>query len=150
MDKKRIIIIGVVIAVLIFASVLILKNKGSQTKSEADTSITEELIPTVDASVQVSLTPKSGKKEVTLAIKGIPKGTQSIEYSLSYDTKKQSMQGVIGTVSLEGEKEYSKDITLGTCSSGRCVYHEVVGKIKLSLRFMGDYGERIFEKDYGL
>jgi len=57
---------------------------------------------------------------------------------------------VIGTIALNSESEYLKKITLGTCSSGKCVYHEVVGKIKVSLKFTGSYGEKIFEKEYEL
>ncbi len=149
MDKKKIIAAAVVVVALGIVFFVVLKGRKTQTKSSAEVLPTQELIPTVDSSVKVELLAKISGKEVILKIGDIPKGTQSIEYSLSYDTKKQSMQGVIGTVTLkEGESEYEKDITLGTCSSGRCVYHEVVGTIKLSLKFIGDYGERIFEKEY--
>ncbi len=151
MDRKKIIIAAVAIVAVVTISFVVLKTRKTQTKSASEALPTQELIPTVDSSVKVELSAKISGKEVILKISDIPKGTQSIEYSLSYDTKKQSMQGVIGTVTVEeGENEYEKDITLGTCSSGRCVYHEVVGTIKLSLKFIGDYGERIFEKEYEL
>ena len=112
--------------------------------------MTEEVIPTVDSSVEVTLESALGNKEVTLSINNIPKNTKTIDYELSYQTEKQGLQGVIGTIKLDNEKSYQKKLTLGTCSSGTCVYHTVIGKIKLNLRFTGDYGERVFEKEVSL
>ena len=79
----------------------------------------------------------------------VPPGTQTVEYELSYQEKEKGLQGVLGTVTLdENQTEFDKQITLGTCSSGRCVYHEVVGKVKATLKFSGSYGDKIFEKEY--
>ena len=84
-----------------------------------------------------------------LKVGNIPKNTQSIDYELSYQTAQQGLQGVIGTVTSEKDN-FEKKLTLGTCSSGTCVYHQVVGKIKLTLKFTGEYGEKIFEKEYAI
>lgn len=131
--------------------VFVLNQRNTASKKVEVPLPTAELIPTIDSSVIVDLLPKVAGKEVVLKIENIPIFTQSIEYSLSYETKKQSMQGVIGTVNItKSETSYEKSILLGTCSSGRCVYHEVVGPIKLSLKFSGSYGEKIFEKDFNL
>ncbi len=108
----------------------------------------ESVIPTIDSSVFVSLEKLKAKGEVVLKIKNIPKGTSSVEYEISYQTKGQGFQGVIGTIKVDNQTEYEKEITLGTCSSGHCVYHQVIGSLKLTLRFSGDYGERLFEKSF--
>lgn len=152
LKDKKILIIGLVsLLVIIFLILKFFVFKNKPVKKEITISPTQELIPTIDSSVKVSLTSVLEGKEVLLSIKNIPTGTESIDYELSYETAKQGLQGVIGTVTLNSDKkEIEKKITLGTCSSGTCVYHQVVGKIKLSLKFSGSYGERIFEKEYSL
>lgn len=150
LSKAQMMFVGGGLIVLILVGTLVFRGRSSSQKNTSSTEPTEAVIPTVDTSVQVSLTSSSGGKEVALNIKGIPLGTQTIDYELSYQTKQQGLQGVIGTITLTNESEYQKSITLGTCSSGKCVYHEVVGKIKLSLKFTGSYGDKIFEKEYGL
>lgn len=154
MNKNpKVIIIGGLITVLVvvFIGYSLMTKGKSQEKSTSAPTPTEQLIPTVDSNVKVDLAKKSTGKEVTLLVQGIPKGTTSIEYELSYNTIRQGIQGVLGTVILEGsETEYEKDLTLGTCSSGTCVYHDVEGKITLSLRFTGSYGEKVYQKEYDL
>ena len=107
-------------------------------------------IPTVGASTTVTLTALSGSKEILLKSEGIPTGTTSIDYELSYDTKAQGKQGVIGTVTDFTGNSFEKQMTLGTCSSGHCVYHEVVGAVQVTLKFTGDYGEKVLSKEFTL
>lgn len=109
-----------------------------------------EVLPTVDPSVKVALSSTNAKKEVMLKIDNIPGGTDSIEYELSYQEKTKGLQGAIGTITPSGEKTYEKKITLGTCSSGKCVYHEVVGSIKVTLKFTINGTQQLFEKDYDI
>jgi len=151
-ENKSTVIVAVVTILILLIGVyfLFLSKKTNKTSDNPEETPTEVLIPTVDSSVKVDLTGQSGK-EVLLEIDKIPTGTSTIEYSLSYETKQQGLQGVMSLpISLNNETKYKKKITLGTCSSGACVYHEVIGAIKLSLKFSGDYGERIFEKDFTL
>jgi len=153
MEKKtkNIIIAIIIIAVLLVAVYLSVAAKKPKVENNEVEIPTEAIIPTVDSSVKVDLLPKVAGKEVALKIENIPSGTTTVEYSLSYDTIKQGLQGVIGTIQInDSEVSYDKQITLGTCSSGSCVYHEVKGAIKLSLKFSGNYGERLFEKDFNL
>ena len=147
MKNKAVIIIAVLV-LLIVGFFVINKNKGSSNQKTNLKPTPEEVLPTVDASVEVDLVPVTGKKEILLKISSIPKNTQTIDYELSYATAEQGLQGIIGTISITDDKNYEKQLTLGTCSSGKCVYHQVVGKIRLVLKFTGDYGERIFEKEY--
>jgi len=149
-NKNKIIIVGLVIlGIVLVAFIILSKSNGNAEKVSEDSFPTEVLIPTVDASVKASLEKTTSGKEVILTINNIPKGTTAIEYQLSYKTAEQGLQGVMARISLkEGESDIEKKITLGTCSSGSCVYHEVVGKIQLSLNFSGDYGEKVFNKDY--
>ena len=143
---------GILLTILLVGGVLINSRKIKVEKPEEEELLpTEVVIPTIDKNVVVDLTSSSLGREVALQIKKIPKGTKSIDYELSYQTRQQGLQGVIGTIQLKtNQSEVNKQLTLGTCSSGTCIYHQVVGKIRLNLRFTGDYGDKVFEKEYEL
>lgn len=148
-EQKKFIIIGAVVVLLLVAGFWLVGGRKQKQSDDREPFPTEMVIPTVNASVKVDLSANANGQEVVLSIDEIPEGTETIDYELAYNTASQGLQGVIGTISLdEGESSYEKEITLGTCSSGKCVYHQVVGKIKLSLKFNGDYGEKVFEKEY--
>jgi hypothetical protein len=160
MNKVYMIGGGVAVLVIIFLVVGLLMTKGKSapqaittggTAKTAEEQDQEKVVPTVDASVVVNLKPTNGKKEITLTVQAIPTGTETIDYELSYETESQGLQGVMGTATLTSkDKELQKQLTLGTCSSGKCVYHQVVGDIKVSLKFNGSYGEKMFEKNFSL
>ncbi len=150
---KFIFIIVAVIVVIIGAVALVIIRRGGANNSAGTSptpTVQEQVIPTIDSSVLVVLTQITQGKEVLLQIKNVPTGTQTIDYELSYQTKQQGLQGLIGTIQVAGKNEFEKQLTLGTCSSGTCVYHEVVGSIKLGLKFTGDYGEKVFDKEFSL
>lgn len=143
-------IVGAVLALLLVVGFFLLRGRGSQNDVSEEIQV-EDAIPTVDASVKVTLeATDNANREVILSASSIPAGTTSVDYELAYQTASQGLQGVIGTIaSIEG-RGFEKTLTLGTCSSGACVYHQVVGKIKVTLKFNGDYGERLFEKEFSL
>ena len=149
LNQKTTMILGGVFLVLFIISSywLLIGRKTNSTNKDEQVTPTEMVIPTIDSSVKVDLTSVNGK-EVALSITGIPSGTNSIDYELSYLTAQQGLQGVLGTIQIDNVSEYDKKLTLGTCSSGACVYHQVVGKIKLTLKFNSDRGGKIFEKEF--
>lgn len=108
---------------------------------------TETVIPTISPEVKVNLNYVNNLRDVFLTIDNIPKRTNTIEYIITYETKEGALQGVNGTIEVKNSS-YEKKITLGTCSSGTCVYHQVKGKIKLELIFKGDFGQRYFSREY--
>lgn len=150
MEKNKLFVAGAIIIVVGLVLFFIFRRQPAQTVQQTETIPTEIIIPTIDSSVRVNLTAVPGKKDIKLKIEEIPAGTQSIEYELSYQTKSKGLQGIIGTITVNEEKKYEKNLTLGTCSSGTCVYHEVTGAIKLNLKFNGEYGERMFVKEFDL
>jgi len=153
MDQKKLMLIGgIVLTVLIIGGVFVASRKTTEpNQPEEELLPTEALIPTLDSSASVDLISSSAGREVALQIKNIPEGTESIDYELSYQTKQQGLQGVIGTIEMKkNDSNVDKTLTLGTCSSGACVYHQVVGKIRLNLRFTGKYGDKVFEKEYDI
>jgi len=162
-QKKYILV--VFFLVFLGLTFLLLNNKRFSKKETSGPVLPNEtLIPTVDSSVRVEFKPLK-KGEVLLTISNEPKGTEAIDFELSYKTlnndvteKEESVveQGVIGRCyQFErfwqcGEEDTGgrRKIVLGTCSSGTCRYHNIVGPIKLNLKFTGSYGEKIYEKEF--
>ncbi len=158
-NLKIILIVGAVLG-LVAASVFFLRAKSTGITESGNDIFDENVIPTVDPSVDVGLeTVRKG--EVRLTIANAPEGTRSIEYEVTYDARNPGgeqgviPQGAIGKCSKSGKiweckSTNQENIILGTCSSGTCIYHNVVGKVKVLLKFTGSYGQRIFEKEYEL
>jgi len=151
--KNKALMIGAAL-VLILVLVVGVSTLGSKNKTTTDTTenvLPEgDVVPTVDSSVIVNLESSNDNKEVILTVKNSPKGTQSIEYEMSYNAKGNVPKGVIGTIDLEENNDVERKITLGTCSSGTCIYDQGVEKVKVSLKFNGDYGAKSFEKEFDL
>lgn len=108
----------------------------------------EDVIPTVDASTKVEAEFFNGKREMQLQVSGMPQGTESVEAQIMYKTKQNIDQGTFGQIDVD--TGMSSKMTLGTCSSGRCVYHDVDGSIQVTIKFSGEYGEKVLTKDFSL
>jgi hypothetical protein len=149
--NKTAVIIATVVIVVLVGAVMVMSGgkKSDMVKTNAMEEPTEAPIPTVDSSVVVQVNPINGGKEVDVVVKKAPSGTETIDVELSYNTVDKGLQGAIGTITVE-KNEGSKKITLGTCSSGTCVYHKVDGEVKVDLKFNGSYGEKLFTKSYKL
>ncbi len=126
---------------------LLIGRKATVNNKNQQVIPTDAVIPTIDSSVKISLTPLVGKKEIILSIKNMPKNTNSLEYILSYETIEGGLQGVNSTAEIT-DSDFEKKITLGTCSSGTCVYHNIKDKIKVELVFKGNNGDKYFTKEY--
>lgn len=164
--NKKYLIIVILFIFLIFIGYLIKTRSKNLKKDIKNIEPTLELIPTIDSSVKIDLkTLKKG--EISLTISNEPKKTNLIEFELTYNVLNNDIseegeglieQGVIGKCYQfngywqcgEADANSGRKIVLGTCSSGVCRYHNVVGNIKLVLKFSGDYGQKIFEKEYKL
>lgn len=145
--------IGVLIILLGVGGYIINRNRSQEKPKTQTTQESEEEkpLPTVDPSVKVSLKPLTSKSILMISVESVPDGTESIDYELSYNTVKQGFQGVIGTIEVEkGSDSAEKRVELGTCSSGACIYHDVDGPVSLSLKFVGSYGEQVYENEFNL
>jgi len=148
LNRKKIMIIGgVILVVLIFVGFILLPGKPKVNNEQ--TTPVDGVIPTIDGSVKISLTALTGKKEVLLSIKNMPINTTGLEYILSYETVEGGLQGVNSTAKITG-RDFEKKITLGTCSSGTCVYHNIKDKIKVELIFKGNNEDKYFTKEYSI
>lgn len=159
-DKKYWIIGGITI-VLLIGTVVLFTISNQRAKAEAETLDadqvetdfeTVDIVPTVDPSVKVTLEDLTGlTQDVELSIKGIPKGTEELEYEMTFDTEKKGIQGVFGTIELEkNEKEIKREIFLGTESSGSKTPFGITGPILLRVKFSGENGDALFEEEIEL
>ena len=149
-NKTTMVLVGFFLVLFIFSGYWLLIGRKATINNKNEQVIpTDVVIPTIDSSVKISLTPLTGRKEVLLSIKNMPKNTNSLEYILSYETIEGGLQGVNSTAEITGS-DFEKKITLGTCSSGTCVYHNIKGKIKVELVFKGNNGDKYFTKEYAL
>jgi len=147
-NKTTMVLGGFFLVLFIFSGYWLLIGRKATVNNKNEQVIpTDAVIPTIDSSVKISLTPLAGKKEVLLSIKNMPKNTNSLEYILSYETIEGGLQGVNSTAEIIGS-DFEKKITLGTCSSGTCVYHNIKDKIKVELVFKGNNGDKYFTKEY--
>jgi hypothetical protein len=148
--------VGVVALIVVFGIVVLRKpapvevKKTSQLlESQDDT----EPIPTVGPEVKVKLVSVQPKKEVKLVVEGVPAKTTTIEYEFTYSTKEQESEGVFSTARpKEGEssfpKTFERQITLGTCSKNVCRYHNITSDVVIRLKFEGEYGSQLFQKEF--
>jgi hypothetical protein len=162
-NKRNLIILSIIIVVVI-GILFGIKKLGAKKENKENLLVNEEVIPTVSNNVKVSLEQTTNKGRVTLSVENAPTGTKEIEYQLTYSrVDKESgndtvQEGVIGKCAQKlnydniwsCQKSDENSITLGTCSSGTCVYHEIVGDITVYLTFTGSYGQKAFEKNFTL
>lgn len=163
MDKQKKIIIGVVCALIVVFGVWFASNTANKHKEQSTENVLENepTIAPVDSSVIVNLEEAGKKGEVEISVKNAPEGTKKAEMELTYNRAARAEDDTDSDVTTDGvltgcdfksgQRSCVKTgITLGTCSSGVCRYHSVVGSIKLSIIFTGSYGDRSFEKEYKL
>lgn len=154
--NKNIYIIGAVAAVIVIALAAFLMMRGGNKTQQDQTSrgpVTEAVIPTVDASVKVEVKAETDPKKFDMSIKGIPDKTTSIEYEITYETQDDGIQGFNSPVDLKsGQTTYEKKgFLLGTCSTGgKCTYHKVTSPLKVNIKFVGSYGEKLFAGEFTL
>ncbi len=149
------IILAVFIVLLISIGLIFYVKTRFVSKPEEETfvPIPTVVLPTVSESIKVNLISRNTNKSVDLSIEGLSSDILSVEYELTYETGTGLPRGVLGTINLkEGEKNINKtDITLGTCSSGKCVYDTGVTSVNLSLKFNFSSGQSsVFQKNYSL
>lgn len=149
---NKVIITALVLIIVLAGSVAFLRKNSSRNENPEIIPTPTAVLPTVTDDVKIEVTAKNSNRSITLKISGIPDGTNSIEYELTYLTGDGLPRGVLGEIRLEDNatEVIRDDIVLGTCSSGKCVYDTGVEKIDLSLKFHLDKGDSIFQKSYDL
>jgi hypothetical protein len=147
-----ILVIAVVVAISFQSS-----NNQQATAEEDQQNRPEEpdVIPTVDSSVDVELEGIDNNTTVVVSVSNAPEGTEEVEVSITYDREEAGLDqpvqdGSFQTLEIDdGEGEV--EMFLGTESSGNKRFHELTdGEIRVEMKFIGDYGEQIYQNDFQL
>jgi len=165
LDRKKMMIVGGALLVLfVFFGYRFFAGQKPKVRTNEQEAPSDMVFPTVDSSVKVDLI-STKKGEAVLSVNNAPSGTESIEFEMSYLVINEDTGDGGGTVSQGaigkcyeakdiwecGEPSASgRKIILGTCSSGVCRYHNISGPIRISLKFSGSYGNKMFTKEYEL
>lgn len=150
--KKILLTITILLIVIAIFLITVVRPFFNSKSEEGEIIPTPKIVlPTIPDSVKVDLTALPGNKAVKLNIKGLISDMETVEYELTYVTGNGLPRGVLGKISLKGEKEITRDdIVLGTCSSGKCAYDTGVTSVNLFLKFNSTSGASIFQKTYSL
>ncbi|GIW63125.1 MAG: hypothetical protein KatS3mg090_0951 [Patescibacteria group bacterium] len=146
-NKNLIYIVSAFIAVVVLVSVFIMTRSDNKNSVEDQPKVDKLDQFQLPADTSANVEKLSGNR-INLIILNIPDNTETIEYEITYITKDDVTQGVIGTISNIDSNEIKKEIFLGTCSSGSCVPHTVKDKISVFLKFTGSYGSGSLEKEF--
>lgn len=135
--KLPLILFGV--GLLVFALVFIFIVRKNKNVLPSDETTIE--VPFADRPV-VSLTPRSDGHWLDLKIEKfkVPKAA-SLDYELLYTLPDGRVQGVPGTVQLEGISDLKRELLLGSESSGKFRYDEGVKDGNLTIRFRDAKGK---------
>lgn len=127
--------------VVVAAIFLVLKKGGSKTNNQGGQ--VEETIPEVPFEKRpfTSLTPSADGHWLKLAVDGINIDSETLDYELLYKVKDGRTQGVPGTIKLAGQSSLTRDLLLGSESSGKFRYDEGVEEGTLTLRFRSANGK---------
>lgn len=130
------ILLGIGILVVIGGVLFVKNNKRSEVTDPDDESALQE-VPLEKRPV-VSLIPSGDGHYLKLKVQKIMIDANSLDFDLLYQTKADITQGVPGTVDLTGKQMVETDLLLGTESSGKFRYDEVVEKGSIELKFRKD------------
>lgn len=143
-----IIVIGFVVLILIIGVTKLLgkpKNPATETPNETSAPFSKSIeeLPE-NQRPKVDIKTRADGKALNVTFSNI-KNFSSLQYELSYLTKDEIPQGVIGTpITLQGEDSISKELLLGTCSGTvtlKCRYDENVHQISLTAKYTDKNGE---------
>ena len=136
-------IVGVVIFAIVGYFVFFKQSTPTPVEQLPTQEEEQVAIPTISPDdLGLVFTARTDGKAVKFTIAN-PQGIQSIDYEISYLAKGDIPRGAIGHIDVNPAKETvsTSYIELGTCSSGKCKYDEVVSAVKLLLKIVKDDGK---------
>jgi len=154
-NKMALIGIGAVVVVVGIAVFMFIQNtkKAKEATGPAPT-VEEEAISMNPEDIGLVLTPNKDNTEVNMKIGDVSKFT-AFDYEMSYDAEVDGEvvpRGALGSGEVkEGESSISRDITIGTCSAGKCKYDKGVQKISFTIKLtLKDGKTALVKKDLNL
>ncbi len=154
--KNKMVYLYIGLAIVLFATGFVvykaISGPGPQQATQNATP-TPAAMPTVDASVAVTLTKSSKPYTVVLNVTGLSGKYASVGYEFSYESK-GLIKGVnSGSTPLDvsGKSEFSREVYMGTCSRNDCTPDVGVTKVSVALEFTDTAGTKSqFSKDFDL
>lgn len=111
-------------------------------------------LPPVASSVLIDWVAVKGKANTfTLTATGLGGGYSGLEYEFTYDTEGLIQGGNNGRapIDISSKSEFTREIYLGTCSSGTCKPHKGVKKVSLLVLLTDTAGKKSqFSRDFDL
>ncbi|MFS8158738.1 MAG: hypothetical protein ACMG6E_00735 [Candidatus Roizmanbacteria bacterium] len=148
--NKNLILLGGVLLIVVIGGFLAMSFNKSSNSKKADTENVlpeNENFPPIESSVKVEAVSDKLKQNITITASNLPTDVKTIDYEVTYTGKDSIQKGAIGILDIKGTTASSK-VTLGTCSSGTCVYDNGGDSVKVNLKFTGSKGTRVFEKEF--
>lgn len=143
-NKKNLLYVGLA-ALLLVSGVVVYKTATTPKTPEVVEEEEVEVLPQVDASIQVSITESRAKANtIILAVSGLGSKYKSVAYEITYDS-----QGLIKGVNsgskpidVAGEDGFEREVYLGTCSRNVCKPDAGVTAVSVVLEFTDTTGKR--------
>jgi hypothetical protein len=138
-------IIVIIVAILLVAGIFVVKKINQPAVD--DTQQQDAAVPDLpeDQRPIAALVPKSDGHYLTLKVDGIKvPNANSMDYELLYKANNgttMTTQGVPGTIALAGQTSITRDLLLGSESSGKFRYDKDVETGTLALRFRDSNGK---------
>lgn len=147
--------VGAVIIVVGVAIFMFIQNtKKAKEASGPTPTVEEEAVSMNPEDIGLVLTPNKDNTEVNMKINDVSKFT-TFDYEMSYDAEVDGEvvpRGALGSGEVkDGESSISRDITIGTCSAGKCKYDKGVSKISFTIKLtLKDGKTALVKKDLNL
>jgi hypothetical protein len=152
--KKVLPIIILLAGVLVVAGAFLFVKSKNNEEQTVDVPSQEEVVPVVALEKRpvVSMTPSADGHWLKLEIKKILIDAATLDYEMTYKVPDGRTQGVPGSVKLTTKDDITKDLLLGSESSGKFRYDEGVENGQLVLRFRDGNGKLVakFSTDFYL
>lgn len=161
--KKSPIIVTIIVVIIIIGYFVLSKSIGGNGPKATPTPTPEQANNNIEKipenSINVTFEPRYDKKAFTMIIKGLnEKGFKQFEYEISYDA--QSSEDPTQTITqgsasrepvLVTDKDFEREILLGTCSKNVCKYDKGVKRVKIVIKLIDIRGKiKLWEKEFSM
>lgn len=143
-------IVAVIVVVGIAGFLFFQNSQRSAQIVETEETVEEQAIEMSPEDIGLTLAANADNTEVIMTIEDTSQ-FDSFEYEMNYDAEvdgEMVPRGAIGSGEVEpGESSITREITIGTCSSGKCKYDTGVTKIGFIIRLNLKDGQTGIVKD---
>lgn len=152
--KNKVTLIYIALAVVLLGTgFVVYKAVSAPKQTQVAEEEQQEILPQVDASVQVTLVKAAKANTVVLKVSAMAGKYASVGYEFSYESK-GLIKGVNSgskPLDVSGKDSFEREVYLGTCSKNDCTPDIGVKKISVVLEFTDTAGKKSqFSKDFDI